>query len=181
MPPPEAIGSPGPELLWTKLAAPAPRPGLLPRTDLQEQLQKGLEAKLCLLDAPAGSGKTTLLELHGVGPIVAAYILGHVGNPARFATPERFASYNGTAPIEWSSGNPARPIHRLSRRGNRTLNHVIHIAAVTQLRHRHSPGRAYYDGKRTQGLTGRAALRSLKRRISDAIYRRLVADAARRS
>ena len=61
MPPPEAIGSPGPELLWTKLAAPAPRPGLLPRTDLQEQLQKGLEAKLCLLDAPAGSGKTTLL------------------------------------------------------------------------------------------------------------------------
>jgi LuxR family transcriptional regulator, maltose regulon positive regulatory protein len=61
MPPPEAIGSPGPELLWTKLAAPAPRPGLLPRTGLQEQLQKGLEAKLCLLDAPAGSGKTTLL------------------------------------------------------------------------------------------------------------------------
>jgi transposase len=58
---------------------------------------------------------------------------------------------------------------------------VIHIAAVTQLRHRHSPGRAYYDAKRTQGPTGRAALRSLKRRISDAIYRRLVADAARRS
>ena len=52
---------------------------------------------------------------------------------------------------------PTRPIHRLSRRGNRTLNHVIHIAAVTQLRHRQSPGRAYYDPKRTQGLTGRAA------------------------
>jgi LuxR family transcriptional regulator, maltose regulon positive regulatory protein len=59
--PPEAIGSPGPELLWTKLATPAPRPGLLPRTDLQAQLQTGLEARLCLLDAPAGSGKTTLL------------------------------------------------------------------------------------------------------------------------
>jgi transposase len=58
---------------------------------------------------------------------------------------------------------------------------VIPIAAVTQLRHRHSPDRAHYDPKRTQDLTGPAALRSLKRRISDAIYRRLVADAARRS
>ena len=54
-------------------------------------------------------------------------------------TADRFAAYNGTAPIEWSSGNPKRPIHRLSRRGNRTLNHVIHIAAVTQLRHRAQP------------------------------------------
>jgi hypothetical protein len=58
---------------------------------------------------------------------------------------------------------------------------VIHIAAVTQLRHRHSPGRTYYDRKRTHGRTARAALRSLKRRISDAIYRRLLADAARSS
>lgn len=58
---------------------------------------------------------------------------------------------------------------------------MIHIVAVTQLPHRHSPSRAYHDPKPTQGLTGPAALRSLKRRISDAIYRRLVADAARRS
>jgi transposase len=48
---------------------------------------------------PSRDSKTTLLELHGVGPIVAAYIPGHIGNPARFATPERFASHNGTAPI----------------------------------------------------------------------------------
>jgi hypothetical protein len=61
------------------------------------------------------------------------------------------------------------------------LNHVIHIAAVTQIRHRHSPGRAFYDRKRDEGMTGRAALRALKRRISDAIYRHLVADAARQS
>ena len=69
----------------------------------------------------------------------------------------RFAAYNGTAPIEWSSGNPKHPIRRLSRRGNRTLNHVIHIAAVTQLRHPHSPGRGFYDRKRAEGMTSRSA------------------------
>ena len=129
--------------------------------------------------AVAASG-TTLVEVFGIGDVGAAIILGQVGDVARFATPDRFAAYNGTAPIEWSSGNPKRPVHRLSRRGNRTLNHVIHIAAVTQLRHRHSPGRAFYDRKRADGHTGRSALRALKRRLSDVIYRRLVADAARR-
>ena len=115
-----------------------------------------------------------------VGDVAASIIIGQVGDVSRFATADRFAAYNGTAPIEWSSGNPIKPIHRLSRRGNRTLNHVIHIAAVTQLRHRHSPGRAFYDRKRSQGMTGRAAIRSLKRQLSDVIYRRLVADAQRR-
>ena len=124
---------------------------------------------------------TTLTEVFGIGPIGAAIILGHVGDISRFPSADRFAAYNGTAPVEWSSGDPARPIHRLSRRGNRTLNHVMHIAAVTQLRHRHSSGRAYYDRKRAEGRTGRAAVRALKRRISDAVYRRLVADAARHS
>jgi transposase len=129
--------------------------------------------------AVAASG-TTLVDIFGIGDVVAAIIVGQVGDIGRFRTADRFAAYNGTAPIEWSSGNPKRPVHRLSRRGNRTLNHAIHIAAVTQLRHRHSPGRGFYDRKRSQGHTGRAALRSLKRRLSDVIYRHLVADAARR-
>jgi transposase len=128
--------------------------------------------------AVAASG-TTLTEIFGIAEVGAAVIIGQVGDVARFKTADRFAAYNGTAPIEWSSANPKRPIHRLSRRGNRTLNHVIHIAAVTQVRHRHSPGRAFYDRKRDEGMTSRAAIRALKRRISDAIYRRLVADAAR--
>jgi LuxR family transcriptional regulator, maltose regulon positive regulatory protein len=59
--PPDATGSPGLELLWSKLAAPAPRAGVLPRTSLQSLLEVGLGAKLCLVDAPAGFGKTTLL------------------------------------------------------------------------------------------------------------------------
>ena len=76
-----------------------------------------------------------------------------------------------------SSGN--RIIYRLSRRGNRRLNHAIHMAAVTQVRHQHSNGRAYYDEKIAEGKTGKEALRVLKRQISDAIYKHLAADAAR--
>ncbi len=76
-----------------------------------------------------------------------------------------------------SSGN--RKIYRLSRRGNRRLNHAIHMAAITQIRYRHSDGRAYYNRKLAEGKTRKEALRSLKRRISDAIFARLQADARR--
>ena len=93
------------------------------------------------------------------------------------ASRDRFAAYNGTAPIEVSSGN--RIIYRLSLRGNRRLNHAIHMAAITQIRYKHSDGRAYYDKKIAEGKTGKEALRALKRQISDAIYKRLKADAAR--
>ncbi|MGQ0431741.1 MAG: IS110 family transposase [Microthrixaceae bacterium] len=147
--------------------------------DELERLNAQRKALRKRITAAVGASGSTLTDIFGVGDVGAAIILGQVGDVARFRTTDRFAAYNGTAPIEWSSGNPKRPVHRLSRRGNRTLNHVIHIAAVTQLRHRDSPGRAYYDRKREDGLTGRAALRSLKRRISDVIYRRLIADAAR--
>ena len=104
-------------------------------------------------------------------------MIGYVGDVSRFASRDHFAAYNGTAPIEVSSGN--RKIYRLSRRGNRRLNHAIHMAAVTQIRHRHSDGRAYYDRKLAEGKTHKEALRSLKRRISDAIFARLQADARR--
>jgi transposase len=95
------------------------------------------------------------------------------GDPTRFATADRYAAYNGTAPIEVSSAGKKR--HRLSLRGNRRLNHAIHMAAVTQIRF-DTPGRVYYDKKIAEGKTGKEALRALKRRISDAVYRRLVAD-----
>jgi hypothetical protein len=85
---------------------------------------------------------------------------------------------HGTAPIEVSSGG--RKIHRLSLRGNRRPGHAIHMAAVTQIRYQHSPGRGYFDRKLAEGKTGKEALRCLKRQISDAIYARLVAGAAPR-
>ena len=71
-------------------------------------------------------------------------------------------------------------VHRLSRRGSRQLNHAIHIAAITQIRHAHSDGRVYYDRKLSEGKTKKEALRALKRRISDAIYRQLLVDAVGR-
>ena len=112
-----------------------------------------------------------------MGPVIAATVIGDVRDVSRFGGRDRFAAYKGTAPIEVSSGN--RVIHRLSRRGNRRLNHAIHMAAVTQVRYPHSDGRAYYDKKIAEGKTGKEALRALKRQISDAIYKHLKADAAR--
>jgi len=116
----------------------------------------------------------TLMDLTGVGPVVAARILADVGDVARFADRNRFASWTGAAPIEASSGEQVR--HRLSRAGNRKANHVIHIAAACQIR-LDTPGRAYYRRKLTTGKRPLEAMRCLKRRISDAMYRQLVLDA----
>jgi transposase len=88
---------------------------------------------------------TSLTELYGVGPIHAATLIGYSGDVTRFANRDAYASYNGTAPIEWSSGG--RVVHRVSRRGNRKLNHAIHMAAVTQLRNPGTPGRIYFERK----------------------------------
>jgi hypothetical protein len=96
---------------------------------------------------------------------------------SRFPGRDHFAAYDGTAPIEVSSG--PRKIYRLSRRGNRRLNHAIHMAAITQIRHRHSDSRAYYDKKLAEGKTPKEALRSLKRQVSNAIFACLQADARR--
>jgi len=132
------------------------------------------ETRKKLAAAVRASG-TTLTQVFGVGPVIAGTIVGDVGDVARFPGRDHFAAYNGTAPVEVSSGN--RKIHRLSLRGNRRINHAIHMAAITQLRHKHSEDRAYYDKKVTEGKTHKEALRSLKRKVSDAIFSRLQADA----
>ena len=105
-------------------------------------------------------------------------MLADVGDVARFADRNRFASWTGTAPIEASSGEIVR--HRLSRAGNRRMNHMIHIAAATQIR-LDTTGRAYYRRKIAAGKTRAEAMRCLKRRISDAIYGQLVADTRRQA
>jgi transposase len=129
------------------------------------------------LDAAVRASGTSLTGLFGVGPVTAAVIIGDVRDVSRFASRDQFAAYNGTAPIEVSSGG--RKVHRLSRRGNRRLNHAIHMAAVTQIRQKHSEGRAYYDKKLAEGKTRKEALRALKRQVSDAVFTRLRADAQR--
>jgi transposase len=127
-------------------------------------------------DAVRASG-TTVTDLFGVGPILAAMVIGYSADITRFATRDRYAAYNGTAPVEFSSGG--RVVHRVSERGNRQLNHAIHMAAICQLRQPHSEGRAYFDRRVAQGKTTREALRALKRHVSNAVYRRLIADARR--
>jgi transposase len=129
------------------------------------------------LDAAVRASGTSLTALFGVGPVVAATVIGEVRDVSRFRSRDHFAACNGTAPIEVSSGN--RKVYRLSRRGNRTLNHAVHMTAVTQVRHPHSAGRAYCDKKIAEGKTPKEALRSLKRQISDAVFTRLRADARR--
>jgi transposase len=119
---------------------------------------------------------TSVTDIVGVGPIGAATIIGYTNNVSRFPTKGHYATYNATAPIEVSSAGNTR--HRLNLRGNRILNHAIHIAAVTQLRH-DTIGRTYYQKKIAEGKTPKEAIRALKRRISDAVYKSLIADTAR--
>jgi transposase len=134
------------------------------------------QARKKLTAAVQASG-TSLTGLFGVGPVIAAVVIGDVKDVSRFPGRDHFAAYDGTAPIEVSSGQ--RTVYRLSRRGNRRLNHAIHMAAVTQVRHRQSKGRAYYDKKLAEGKTRKEALRSLKRQVSNAIFACLQADARR--
>jgi transposase len=102
---------------------------------------------------------STLLDLHGIGPSGAARLLADVGDVRRFADRDRFASWNGTAPLDASSGQQR---HRLSRAGNRRINRVLHIMAVVQLRNA-TEGRAYFDAKETAGEKSTEAMRTLRR------------------
>ena len=125
------------------------------------------------IEAEVEASGTTLTEIFGVGPILAAKIIGTVGNVARFPTKSHFASYSGTAPVEASSGDVVR--HRLSLAGNRRLNYALHMVAVCQARS-DARGGAYYRKKIAEGKSRKEALRCLKRRISDAVFRSFVAD-----
>jgi transposase len=140
---------------------------------LDEQLKASHKR---IRDAVRASG-TSLTDLFGVGPIIAGMLIGYSGEITRFATRDNYAAYNGTAPVEFSSGG--RVVHRVAERGNRTLNHALHLAAICQLRQPHSDGRVYFDRRVAEGKTKKEAIRSLKRHISNAVYRHLVADARR--
>jgi transposase len=143
----------------------------LRRIDVQ---MRDTKKKLATAVRAAG---TSLTGLFGVGPVITAAVIGDVRHASRFPSRNHFAAYNGTAPIEVSSGG--RKIYRLSRRGNRRLNHAIHMAAVTQIRNPGSEGRTYFEKKLAEGKTRKEALRALKRQISDAIFACLQADARR--
>lgn len=124
-------------------------------------------------DALAASG-STLTQLRGLGDLTAGKILARVGDVRRFRSPAAFASYTGTAPIEVSSGDIVR--HRLSRAGDRQLNYCLHTMALSQIKN-DGTGRAYYLAKRAATKGHKEAMRCLKRRLSDLVYRQLLRDA----
>jgi transposase len=142
-------------------------------TDLERIYQRTKTADKELRELVAETG-TSLMNLRGIGPSGAARLLVEVGDITRFPDRAHFASWNGTAPIDASSGDHVR--HRLSRGGNRQINRVLHIMAVVQLRNQ-TAGRAYFDHKKNTGKTSMEAMRCLKRRLSDIVYRQLLADA----
>jgi transposase len=130
----------------------------------------GIESRI---KAAVTQSKTSLVELFGVGPVLAATLLGEVSDIRRFPSKHHFAAHTGTAPLEASSGQVVR--HRLSRAGDRKLNHALYMIAIVQIRHP-TAGQAYYRRKLAEGKSPKEALRCLKRRLSDAVYRCLVAD-----
>jgi transposase len=137
---------------------------------------KALTTQIADTVAQHGSRLTTV---DGVGPVIAARLLGRTRHASRFATASAFANYAGVAPIEVASADRSR--HRLPRGGDRQLNLALHIVALTQVRMRASKGRAYYDTKIAAGKTHNEAMRCLKRRMADHIWRLMLADERRQA
>jgi transposase len=142
--------------------------------DLEQIYARKKDADKELRELVAATG-TGLLDLHGIGPSGAARLLVEVGDITRFPDRNHFASWTGTAPIDASSGDHVR--HRLSRGGNRQINRALHIMATVQLRNA-TDGRAYYDRKKAGSKSSMEAMRCLKRRLSDTVYRTMLADLA---
>jgi transposase len=147
---------------------------LISELEAIDKKARALDKELTGLVTARGS---TLMDLHGIGPSGAARLLADAGDIHRFASRDRFASWNGTAPLDASSGSQSR--HRLSRAGNRRINRVLHIMAVVQLRNQ-TRGRAYFDERRAGGMPSMMAMRALKRRLSNVVFARMLADQKRR-
>jgi transposase len=137
----------------------------------------GLEREIAQLLAEL---RTSLPALFGLGPLGAAEVLVEVGDPRRFRSADAFASYTGTAPIPASSAEArGQPMHhRLSRYGNRRLNSVLHIMAVTRLR-THPETQAFIARARTAGKSARDALRIIKRRLARLVWLTMMHDLGR--
>jgi transposase len=131
----------------------------------------GLERDIAQRVAPLAPH---LLAVPGCGPLCAAKIIGETAGIHRFRSKAAFAMHTGTAPIPVWSGNSRR--HRLNRGGNRQLNTAIHRVAITQLRYP-GPARDYINKRAANGDTKTEAIRALRRRLADIIYRQLINDA----
>ena len=137
-------------------------------------LDKRLTENSARMQALVEAADSTLMSTPGIGPVMAARLIGRVGRASRFPTAAAFANYAGAAPVEIASADKAR--HRLSRSGDRQLNSVLHTIAVVQIRMPNSPGHAYYQRKLSEGKTPKEAKRCLKRRLADHVWRVMLGD-----
>jgi transposase len=137
------------------------------------ELDTKLKAMAQRIEAVLAEQPSAVTEIRGIGAVTTAVIIGEVGDVRRFPSKDHFASYTGTAPIDASSGDTTR--HRLNRGGNRRLNWALHVAAVVQMS-RPGPGQDYYRRKRAASKSSMEALRCLKRRLSDVVFRALLDD-----
>jgi transposase len=144
------------------------------------RLEAQMRASKKRIRAAVAASGTTLCDIRRIGPIGAAIILGSVGDITRFPTAGHFASYSATAPSEASSGSRGQQEASAQPEREPQLNHVLHTAAVTRLRYP-SEGREYYQKRLGEGKSTKEAIRALKRRISDVVYRRILADSRRTS
>ena len=140
-------------------------------------LDAKLKAMVKRIEQILAEQPSAVTEIRGIGAVTTAVIIGEVGDVRRFPSKDHFASYTGTAPVDASSGDS--PHHRLNRGGNRRLNYALHVAALVQMR-LPGPGREYYLRKRDAGKSHLEAMRCLKRRLSDVVFRALLEDLAAR-
>ena len=127
------------------------------------------------IGALARASAPAVLAIPGCGELTAGKLVGEAGDVARFRDEGCFASFVGTAPIPVWSGNTQGRV-RLNRGGNRQVNAAIHRIAITQIRIP-GPGQDYYRRRLAEGKSRRDAIRCLKRHITRAVYRALLADA----
>jgi len=172
----------------TPLSATRALRGLRPRTSpdrIRVELAKDLIADIRRFDEQltANAAKMTALldehgtrlrEIEGIGPVLAARLLGRTGPASRFASAAAYANYTGTAPVQIASADASR--HRLSRYGDRQLNSALYTIAMIQIRMPASTGRAYSDKKIAEGKPPRYATRALKRHLAGHLWRLMLAD-----
>ena len=117
--------------------------------------------------------RLSLTQLPGIRFIVAAKILGEVGDLARLGSKSSFAMMSGTAPVEASSGRTKR--HRLNRGGNRQLNYALHMMAIARCRG-DKDTKVYVARLRSEGKSAKEAMKCLKRQFSNVVFRQLIVD-----
>ncbi len=115
----------------------------------------------------------SLLDLPGCGALSATKLIGEAADVTRFTSQDAYAMWAGVAPIPVWSANQEH--FRLNRGGNRQTNAALHGIAITQIRI-HPDSQAFIHRRLETGYTKREAIRLLKRRLANVVYKGLLAD-----